>query len=452
MHIARPTYTAALLLLLAFPLLAQEVRDDNLLHILHADSLVGLSSENIEARKFIGNVRMRQGKVHIKCDQAIQHLNKDLVELEGNVVITQDTLTLKTRRGKYDSKNKLASTIWGIHLDDGNVTLEARTGDYNMDSRIAVFSDSVLVSEPEAAILAQDLVYYRDSSKAIATNSVYITFADETALILADSVIHYIDAKRTYFHKSPRLWQVDTANVERSDSLGAMEDTIRLDTLSITAKYMESIRDSADSFFARDSVETVRTELAARSGTMNYLRSDSLVALRFDPILWYEGSQITGDSIAVQLANNKLHALDVFGNAFSLSASKPTDTDSIGPPGRYDQMSGVNIFMRFKDDAAERIIVDKTAISLYYLYDDRALNGVRRESGDRIIIDFEEGDGRWIRTHSGVEGTYYPERFVTGKETSYNLEGFYLRNDRPVQPPMPAMPHPLERYREQHTP
>ena len=62
---------------------------------------------------------------------------------------------------------------------------------------------------------------------------------------------------------------------------------------------------------------------------------------------------------------------------------------------------------------------------------------MRRESSDLIIIDFaEEGGVSEIRSIKGVEGTYYPEKYVTGVEKSYNLDGFDWREDRPGMIPI----------------
>jgi hypothetical protein len=127
----------------------------------------------------------------------------------------------------------------------------------------------------------------------------------------------------------------------------------------------------------------------------------------------------------------------VFGSAFSVSESKVTESDTVAPPGRYNQTSGKNIEFQFADDKLSRITVDDNAMSLYFLFDDRALNGVRKESGDKIIIDFEDGKARYVRTLKGVEGTLYPEKYVTGKESSYNLQGFFWETTKPVQATMP---------------
>ena len=57
---------------------------------------------------------------------------------------------------------------------------------------------------------------------------------------------------------------------------------------------------------------------------------------------------------------------------------------------------------------------------------------------DRILIAFVDGEAKEIRTIGGIEGTYFPEKFVTGKESTYNLDGFLWRSDRPAQLPYPV--------------
>lgn len=409
----------------------------NLLEVFHADSLVSSVSSNIEQKEFQGNVRMRQGNVYIDCDRAIQHITENFVELMGNVVIRQDTLTLKTDRGLYYNEEHYATTRDGIFLNDGHVTLTARGGSYHTQNKIATFEQNVFVDEPSAEIKSQQLVYFRDSSKALASDSVAIRFKSENVLIAGDTVIHYIDEKRSIFPANPVMWQVDSSWVKR-DSLQTAADSLRLDTLSIVADYMRAERDSANKFTATGNVEIVRGKFSAASQQVEYLRSDSLVYLRERPTLWYESNQIRGDSIVVGLANSTIDWLQVFGAAFSVSQSKENETDTLAPPNRYNQTTGKNITFRFEDEQLHQIVVDGNAISLYFLFDKGKLNGVRKESGDKIIIDFKDGKAAFIRTLKGVEGTYFPEKFVTGIETTFNLDGFFWEEHSPVQPPMPS--------------
>ena len=409
----------------------------SILRVLNADSLVGRLVNGVEYRELIGNVRIQQEKVFITCDRALQNITDNSAELTGRVVLTQDTLILKTDAGFYNGNTKTASSTSGVYLNDGHVTLRARYGSYETEPRRARFTSHVDVEDSTVRIFSDTLFYERDSAKAVASGRVLMTYKRDNSVIQGDSAIHYTERKISFFPQRPRLWEIDSVVVTR-DSITNAVDSLRLDTLSIVADRMEAYRDSSNRFFALGNVEIVRRDLSARCAEALFFRNDSTIVLRGQPVLWYELNQMTGDSIAVFLANNRIERMSIVGNAFSLSQSKAAEKDTVYPQGRYDQTKGKVILIFFKNDKASLIRVERTAISLYYLYDDRALNGVRRESGDLIVIEFADGKAETIHTLGGIEGTYYPEKFVTGKESTYNLEGFEWKTDRPVQPPYPA--------------
>lgn len=401
----------------------------------HADSLVARTIEGETIRELIGHVNMQQENIHITCERAIHNVGKNSAELLGNVVIIQDTLKLTTSLAVYDGNKKFATCNRGITLNDGSTTLTADIGDYKTAERIAHFQRGVLVEDQTSIVTADELTYYRDSSKAIAVNRVVITSKESNAIVTGDSVIHYVKKKISFILLHPTLWQVDTT-VLRRDSLTGIIDSLRLDTLTIVCKRMEAYRDSTAKYITRDSVEIVRRDLAARCHEGVFYSKDSLVILRISPVLWYKDSQLTGDSIAAQLFNGTIQSMHVIGNAFAISRSKPTEKDSVYPKDRFDQSKGKNILMKFRDDQIDSVLIRKTAIRVYYVYDDRALNGVGVESGDQIFISFLDGKADIIKTVGGVEGKYYPEKMVSGNERSYNLDGFLWREDRPVQPMM----------------
>ncbi len=415
-------------------------QDRSLLRVLQADRLDGRLVGDIEYRELVGNVRMQQDNVRISCDRAMQNLTNNTVQLSGNVVILQDTLELRTPRGDYDANTRVASSTAGVWLHDGHVTLSAAVGRYETGSRVADFVSDVLIDDTSATIRAGMMRYVRDSALIVAWRRVRIRFKDEEALIIADSVRHYPDEKRSHFYHDPVLWQIDTA-YQRRDADGVI-DSLDLDTLNIAARYMEAHRDSSNRFLCEGEVRIVRSDFTARCGMAHFLRSDSLIILREEPILWYGDNQLSGDSITARLEDDELRDLFVSGAAFSASRSKPSEQDTLYPPGRYDQTRGRDMHLRFLDSKADYIRVDGAATSLYYLYDEGALNGVRLESGDVIIVSFEEGDAKTIRTLGGVEGTYYPEKYVNGKESGYNLEGFLWRDDRPALLPWPEATAP----------
>ena len=410
-----------------------QAQDEATITVHHADSLVVRSIAGETIRELIGQVSMQQENVRITCDHAIQNISRNSAELIGNVIIIQDTLTLKASHAQYDGNDRLATCNRGVHLNDGQVTLTADRGMYETSKKIARFYQRVQVDESTVSIFSGQLVYFRDSSKAIATEKVLITSKEKNTVITGDSVIHFVKKKISFIPLRPKLWQVDSTVVRRDPTTGKV-DSLRLDTLTIVSKSMEAYRDSNARYIARDSVEIVRSGLAARCGEGLFHTSDSLVVLRFAPVLWYETNQMTGDSINVQMRDGAIHFLHVIGNAFAISKSKPTAKDTGYPRGRFDQSKGKSILMVFHDDEIDSVYILKTAMRVYYLYDERALNGVGVESGDQIILSFDAGEPETIKTIGGIEGKYYPEKMVTGKEETFNLEGFLWRDDRPAKP------------------
>jgi hypothetical protein len=432
---------ARLLLLLLLTTAGVHAQDASVLRVLQAGSLQVRELEDRQLRELVGNVRMVQDNVDISCDRATQDLTNNTVELSGNVVIRQDTLLLRTDRGRYDANTKIASSRHGVLLNDGHVTLKAAIGSYETSTRIADFLTDVVIQDTAATIYSGAVHYDRRGALIVATRDVRIRFKDEDVLITADSVRHYPDEKRTRFFLDPELWQIDTSYI-RHDLDGRI-DSLELDTLYIAADSMETVRDTSNQFLAEENVRMVRADFAARGGLALFLRSDSLIILRHEPVLWHGENQLTGDSISARMVDGDLRDLHVTGNAFSISRSKPPEDDVPWPPGRFDQTKGREILMFFQDNRPSHVRIEDAAISVYYLYEDGALNGVRRESGDRILLDFIDGEAKRIRTIGGVEGTFYPEKYVTGVESSYNLDGFHWRDDRPTLQPLPKLPDAL---------
>ncbi len=139
------------------------------------------------------------------------------------------------------------------------------------------------------------------------------------------------------------------------------------------------------------------------------------------PIVWYEESQLTGDSIAIQLREKKVETIDVVGRAMTISG-----TDGAG---RYDQLAAERILFTVSQDTIRRINAEQRAASMYFIFEKSRPDGVNRSSGDTITILFREGKASRIGIYgveSRAEGEIVPERRVAGEEERYRLDGFVL--------------------------
>jgi lipopolysaccharide export system protein LptA len=380
----------------------------------NADNVEGRQLNGEDAREFIGSVRFRQENIHISCDRALQMMQSGRVNLTGNVVVVDDSgITMKSPRGVYFRDERRAMALDSVHLSDGKVILTAKFGEYFVDPKRAFFRWQVVVLDSSSTVTADSLTYFRVDKRSIAQGDVRICNRTDNITITGHRLDHWSEKQFSRVTEDPVLTQIDSGNTGRSD------------TLVVRSRVMEAYRDTLKLLLAIDSVQIIRTDLAAVCKLAKFYTQSDSINLRGSPIVWYQDTQVTGDSINVYLKERKLDHVSVMGNAFAISQG---DT---GFPERYDQISGELMRMQFAEKGLQHIDVETRATSVYHLYEDSLANGLNKTSGDRIIISFDEGKVQTLRVVGGVEGRYLPENMVRGNERDYQIAGFQLYLNRP---------------------
>ena len=425
--------------------------------IVLGDSLVGKIVDGETVREVVGNVRLNQGNVTVTCNKAIQYLARNEAELIGNVIATQDSLTLKTEKGYYFGNLRKTKSISGIILDDTKIVLSADSGEYFFDEARAFFQTNVKLIDSTTTLSSNELTYYKNEDKSIATGNVNIT--DKENIIFADTLTHLRrnkfsiadgnvsiknlrdnltifgnhledDArlKYTLINKNPILMQVDTTfNVEKVD-----QDRISIDTLLIKSKVMESFRSGFDVFKATDSVKILRNNFASVNDLTTYYRdeekiiTDKIFEDAERPLLWYENSQLIGDSITIYLSNGEIRSLNVNRNTFMLSQNKIYNQ-------RFDQTSSDSVNLHFLNNRLERAEFAGKVQSIYYLYDDDIPNGLVKSTAHKAVIVFLENEIDQVRLFGSPTSEYYPEAKVEGLERIFTLPKFVFKENRPVK-------------------
>ncbi len=394
------------------PLRAQE---SNRIELVSANLMVGSGKE---IRKWIGHVyfiqRMTSGqKVHLWCDSATQYITENRVELFGHVKIVRDTTTITSDFGKYFGNDRRAEVSSNVRLVRGESVLTSSYGQYFVDEKRSHFSDNVHLVDSTSSITCTELTYFENLGRSVAVGNVQVVNLANAVTILGDSLVHVDSTKYSIVPKNPRLIQIDTS------SSGA------IDTLVVISKTMESYQDSTERFVATDSVAMARGELSSRSGRTTYYVKKDLIILQRHPVVWQEMNEIMGDSIDVRLQDKRLRTVHVSGHAVAVSRS-----DSVYRV-RYNQLTGREITMRFANDQLDSVLVNTTATSLYYLYDQNKPDGANKSSGDLIYINFLDGKIARIKIVGGVQGQYFPEKMLANHESQYNLDGFRWFEVRP---------------------
>ncbi len=410
-----------------------------------------------------GPVTITQGNVIITCDKAVRYVIENNAELIGHVVVRQDTLTITTDHGFYYGDERKAESNSGVKLTDKKVILTADSGDYFFDLDKAVFKSRVTLIDTSSVLTSSRLIYFKNEGKAIASGSVKIV--ESQNIIKADSLIHFRESKISYafndvritnttnntkifgdhledypntfytlIDKNPILVQVDTSYENKIDTLASgnvdTSKVIKLDTLIIKCMKMEAYRDTINIFKAEDSVKIVRGSFASRNDFSKYFRNEGKIITEkikqnsAQPIIWYENSQLTGDSVTIFLHENKINLMDVDKDAFIVSNDEKY-------PSRYSQISGDKFIIHFGDDGIEETEVYGKVYSIYYLYDDNSPNGLVKSSSQTAKIFFKDKKVDQVKLYGTPTSEYYPEVKVQGNELAFTLPGFVLYKNKP---------------------
>jgi len=377
----------------------------------HADSLIGLVIDGEQARQLVGNVRFHQDNIIVTCRRAVQYRESNKITFEGEAEVWDGKMRMVGSRGVYYGDTKIAEAFERVMLEESTTTLKAAYGKYFAEEKRAYFSTDVSVEDPISLMLCNELTYFREEQKSIAVGSVKITNNRNGLNIYGNHFENFKKQKFSRMTEQPMVVQIDTL----SDG--------KRDTLIVRSKIMEAYQDTLERLIATDSVTITRGELAAEAGVCSFFTVLDSMILHKSPVIWYStgehgDNQVSGDSIFIKLQKRKLETVYVRGDAFTISRA-----DSIYR-NRFHQMTGQEIILRFSGDQIYSIDVDRTATSLYYLFDKARGNGVNKSTGDHVTILFSEGKVDALKVIGGTEGQYFPEKMILKRENDYNLPGF----------------------------
>lgn len=387
----------------------------------HADSLLGTTSEAGIVRRVKGNVTFIQGNVTVTCSEAIQYIDQNRVELNGNVVINQGTVTLRTPHGEYNGNTRMAFGRSGILLTDRDTRLSAIEGFYSTADRVADFYRNVVVENDSLVVYSDTLKYIRDNQNSFASGSAAAFGKYESIRLYGDSITHY--PSQRYIRVAggtPLFCRIDTA---KTTSGTAQQH----DTLCISGDILEAFRTPGDErYVATGNMRLTRGSLAARSRNGTYSHTLENIQLQGAPVLWVDSTQLSGDSIAIRLRNRSVERITAYRNAFAATRS-----DTL-PGSRIHQITGDNIIIAVSQDTLRRITAENKAFSLYFLYKEGIPDGASRSSADMITIDLENGQASNVHWTGKVDGEYLPEPMIATRLSEYNLRNFRWLTNRPT--------------------
>lgn len=403
--------------------------------------------------------------------------NKKVANASGNVVLIDEKGTLTTESLDYDVVSQVAHYYTGAKIVDDENILTSKEGTYDTNSKIAFFTTDVhltskkdkqeIFSESIQYNMVSKMAYFRGKTKIISKDGV--VYANEGEYNTKTKVSHFITkgAERPKAETEEYILLGDSLFYDNTNRIGFAKGNARLiskkdsiiidgdigrfwgkkgiskvygsalmrnisegDTLYLAADTLISIRTKKEN--SKDSIKILkafhntkifRAELQGKCDSLIYNFKDSSIYMYNDPVLWDKKSQLSGDTIRVQMANNKIHTMHLRTNSFVIQQ------DTLG---NFNQMKGRTMDAFFKKSALKRVDVKGNGESIFFaLEGDTLLTGMNRVICSDIDIKFgKKNKVKTVTFKNKPDGKFIPPHELN--EPDKRLKGFLWRiNERP---------------------
>nr|WP_183566092.1 OstA-like protein [Mucilaginibacter sp. SP1R1] len=274
----------------------------------------------------------------------------------------------------------------------------------------------------------QRLLHFRDTSERGLKLAVL-----NTKLKGMPTVWLRIQKDSSYLHRDffgkPK---VDSAQIKK-DRLNAIrkakQDSLRQiavkkDPVFATREFNLSDTARVRILIAHHHAKIFKSDLQGKADSIFYSNSDSTIRCYVKPMFWTQGSQLSGDTVYLQMRNKKLDNMELFPSAFIVNIEKQ---DSI----HFNQASGRKMRGFFKNDKLDRMYIAVNAESIFFKRDSGKVAGMQRSLSSRIRTSFKNGEVNDVLFSTKPENRYIPINKV--KEEDKELKGFIWKpKDRPV--------------------
>ena len=325
-------------------------------------------------------------------DTIIYDRKNELIEMIGNADYRGQESRAKGEKLKYDKRNETFKFEGRSALEDAPVFIEADFLDYNKNKQEGLAIGNVVYRDTtEGIIIWADTLDYKGE-----INYMRATACDRKPVLGTeiDGDTTYISAMVLRTFQTIGSQQADSLLVSDSivikmdgDSIVQMQDSIPsqiiedsliiinkvksivpdtnkyfvpMDSLlsSIDSSMMDSITMANiltmenDSLLAKKQIDTInyliaehdvvmyKKDMQARSDSLAFNDMDSIFTFFYNPVMWTDTTQISGDTIRIALKENKISYLKVNDNAFMLNSSDLKF---------YNQIRGKILIGNFKD-------------------------------------------------------------------------------------------------------
>jgi lipopolysaccharide export system protein LptA len=341
---------------------------------------------------FRKNVVLRDPATTLRSDSLLYNTQTQMARFIAETIIKDSSgRTIVTKAGNYDVASGRAEFTARTDIQDGSLFASADEIINDEKTNIIQLRGNAVTRDTAQgqSIIAGEIFVNRTTNAFLATRKPLMIIKQEE-----DSI--YVTADTLFSARLSDLYPSDTA--------------LQKNVKDSTNRYFEGYRN----------VRVFSDSLQSVSDSLFYSFKDSTFRLFYDPIVWSNKNQITGDTILLFTKNKKADHVQVIENSFLVSEVAP---------GAYNQIKSSRMDGYFIEGVIDSVRARGLAESVYFLQDeDSSFSSVNQTSSDAIDIYFAKGELNKVVLRSMVKGTLSP---LTQKPLSQTrLEAFRWLNDR----------------------
>lgn len=369
--------------------------------------------------------------------------------------LLHDGAELLAPNGTYQTDRRLARVAGSFTLRDSASTLTAARGTYDARLQRADVAGEVRLDRTDATLDADSAVYFRRTERARAFGRVVIRrFGENDEVGEGATVVRDSSRQAILFgHRALFDGQADIAEVEgrptQDDRLEReallmviRRNAAKTDTTLARAPRLFASREEDEALrrtvvIAFPIVRVVRNRLAARADSIHVLRMEAADSLSTTaraatedirllgvarPSVWFDGAQLTGDSIRAVSPATGADSLRVWGRAFAAKVDSTL--------GRVNQLAGQQMLALVRDDSLRLLSVWQAARAIIFQADDAGrLAGAAEVGADSLAFLFRKNALREVTGSQNITGTSFGPAIVPDP---LRLDGYvYVPGQRP---------------------
>ncbi len=388
------------------------------------------------------NCVFSDGAMTLTAPNMSYNLNSEVATYNGGgkVVSSKNNNELVSQTGRYHSPSNNFTFRRKVTVKNKDYNVVSDTMLYNTVSEISYFYGPTTITGKDVEIKCENGYFNSKTETCSFKKNARVKSKEQT--LFGDSI--YYDGKEKWGEAFQNVIIVDNnsdltirGNYGRHEELNEISWVTGKSILEKILENNDTLFIVADTLFAKKTSEKNRDikayhhvilfskDLQGKCDSLSLSEGDSIMRMFFAPVLWNEGSQLTGSEINLHFKNDSLDFLFVPENSFIASEIVP---------GYFNQIKGKSLNGQFIKNDLQNVHIIGNGQLAYFSTEEKnkrtKLTGLNRTDCSNIRIILQEKTIQKVTLENEPNSLY--NSIQKAKTSQFKLDTFIWRSsERP---------------------